>query len=572
MAALRLVISMFVALCLGAAAPQAQVTAYSLSPEIVGGAIKDLSVTIDMSATSSGVTRLNLSNKSPSSSDLWRNLRDFHVDGALAVADDGPAVRVIRSAPGARLTIHYRIVSAYERDPNADSFDTYQPTILSRWFWCYGEALFAVPQGDTSNVRFDWNGPPEMPFASSMERIAGRTMHFDDLVESVTVGGPDLHVTETRLSGEPIRVAIVGAYDFPSRSFSDAAVETIRAERTFWNESEGPFLVTLAPLERTIGTKGSRGEGRNGAFAIMATPDIPFDSLRTTIAHEYFHNWNPGRLGGMYPGDEEPAAYWFSEGFTDFYARRLLLRAGLTSLEDFVAAWNQMLLDYAESKAQNAPNLAIVKEFWTNPEIQKLPYQRGALLAAIWDQRVKSQSGGHTSIDDIMRSMRAHAAHGDNVAKSPELFVETARTFGLDARADVQRKILDGETIALPPNVFGPCLAVSTVTIAAFDRGFDNAATLKSGVISSVRPDSNAYVAGLRDGMKLLARVSGRVGDSRISYVLRVNDKGVEKSISYKPEGAATVSFQEIGIPPNLTPDERSRCASDAADRPHPSR
>src|SRR5579872_4343789 len=566
MRAFGLVLLFLTSLCTGAAGQTEQIATYVLSPELTDGAIKALDVTIHLSASSSGVTRLDLPSKSPSSSELWRNLRSINVDGALSVADDGPAVRVIRAAPGARLTISYRVVSAYDHDPGADSFDTYQPTILQRWFWAYGEALFAEPEGNASKVRFDWNGPPELPFASSLQRGPGETITFDDLTQSVAVGGADLHITDTGPSGARIRVAIIGAYDdFSSSTFSDVAVRTISAERDFWKDGEGPFLVALAPLDRTVGRRSSRGEGRNGAFAIMATPDIPFDSLKTTIAHEYFHNWNPGLLGGMYAGDEEPAAYWFSEGFTDYYARRLLLRAGLIGLEEFVAAWNQMLLDYGESKAQNAPNSAIVKNFWTDPEIEKLPYQRGALLAAIWEQRLELQSTGRISIDDIMRAMRASVARGDKTAKSPELFVETAETFGLDVASDVQHKIRDGETITLPPNVFGPCLAVSSVTIAAFDRGFDNTATLKSGMISGVRPDSNAYAAGLRNGMTLISKAAGRFGDSRVPYVLRVKDSGAERLISYKPEGTTKVSFQQIELPPTLTPEQRVRCTRDAS-------
>ena len=40
----------------------------------------------------------------------------------------------------------------------------------------------------------------------------------------------------------------------------------------------------------------------------------------------------------------------FSEGFTDFYARKLSLRSGLFSLQDFLADWNRMLAAYAATK------------------------------------------------------------------------------------------------------------------------------------------------------------------------------------------------------------------------------
>ena len=128
-------------------------------------------------------------------------------------------------------------------------------------------------------------------------------------------------------AGAPVRVAIIGRYGFTGEAFADTAAQVIAGERAFWKDRERPFLVALAPLTPELTGLSARGEGRAGAFAVQTTTNFGLDGLTTLVGHEYFHTWNADRLGGIDEGEREPASYWFSEGFTEFYARRLLLRS-----------------------------------------------------------------------------------------------------------------------------------------------------------------------------------------------------------------------------------------------------
>jgi predicted metalloprotease with PDZ domain len=550
---------------IGAAKPPPAVMDYTVSPEMSGADLAALDVTLRMRADPSGVTRLKLPDESAGSTELWRYLKDIRVEGAASVAEDGPAIRVIRSAPNAALTVRYRVVSAFDRDPDATTFDTYKPTIRPRWFWAYGEALFLQPEAGEPRARFAWTGAPKgYPFASDLEHAGGKTMRMDDLFESVLVGGPDLQLHRRAADG-PLRIAMVGRYPFSGEAFADTASHIIAAERAFWRAKEGSFLVVLAPLAVTPGHRSTRGEGRGDAFAIMTTPDMPEDLLKATLAHEYFHTWNPARMGHMYPGDQERAAYWFSEGFTDFYARRLMLRSGEGDLRTFAKTWNDMLLAYAASPARDAPGAKIVEGFWKDRSVEKLPYQRGAILAAKWDRELRDRSGGRVGIDDVVRAMVVRAkALGAKSPKAPDLFVEVARTFGLDAKPDIDSVIVGGAPALLPANAFGPCLPVKTLSIAAFDYGFDFDATRKTNTITGLRPDSPAYAAGLREGMAYVKRENGAPGDSRQPVSLRVKDAAAERVITYLPAGAGRITLQEIAAP-ELSAAQLAACAGDAA-------
>ena len=67
------------------------------------------------------------------------------------------------------------------------------------------------------------------------------------------------------------------------------------------------------------------------SIALFQPSGHPLDfGLKYVLAHELFHEWNADQ---MRAGDTP--LLWFSEGFTDYYARLLLLRSGLISLDDY---------------------------------------------------------------------------------------------------------------------------------------------------------------------------------------------------------------------------------------------
>jgi predicted metalloprotease with PDZ domain len=77
-----------------------------------------------------------------------------------------------------------------------------------------------------------------------------------------------------------------------------------------------------------------------------------------------------------------------------------------------------------------------------------------------------------------------------------------------------------------------------------------------------LRDDSPGYRAGLRNGMKILKRESGKTGDSRVPLSYRVLDNGVERVIRYQPEGEKRVTLQEFTLKASMTDAERRECVA----------
>jgi predicted metalloprotease with PDZ domain len=216
-----------------------------------------------------------------------------------------------------------------------------------------------------------------------------------------------------------------------------------------------------------------------------------------------------------------------------------------------------MLLAYGASPERRSPNTRVVEAFWSSDAVQKLPYQRGAMLAAIWNARLRAKSHGRVGLDDVMRAQKAAAAKRSVDAAA--LFPRIARRFGLDVSEDLKRFVDQGAPLTLPQDVFGPCARVVEEERPIFSRGFDSEATAKAGMrVVGTDPASPAYAAGLRDGMTVVARVEGQPGDSLKPYALQVDDHGARKVIRYLPQGAAKVRVQQV----RLTAGAGATCAT----------
>lgn len=548
-----------------APAPAPASVDYVLAPEFADQQLVALRVELDLLGDPSGTTRLNIPDRWGDARELWKTVRDLEITGATEVVEDGPTARIVRAAPNARLQVRYRVVSAFDREPTSEDGQLFAPVIRPDWFYLFGEALFIFPDGrDDDPVTFTWRGaPPGFQFASDLEHLAGaRPGVVGDVVESTVIGGTGLH-TRADPSGQ-VRVAMVGDYDFGRDAFFDLALAIIAAQRDFWGDGDAPFLITVAPQKKVPGRLSLGGTGRSDAFALSISQDTPLPELRHLLAHEYFHTWNARQLGGQADGDQEGAGKWFAEGFTEFYTWRLLLRAGLYSLEEFVAAWNAALLEYWLSPARDQPNARIAADYWNDRAVSRLPYRRGPLLAAIWDQRLRRASAGARDLDDVLHAMRAKVRDADHKLgpDAASLFAPTYHELGgPDLGPDLERFVAQGATINLPTDVFGECVRVVTTTRRSFERGWDVAATQAAGkVITGLRKGSPAHRAGLRDGMKIVELLAGEPGDSTVPYVLRVMSGKRERTITFKPEGDQQITVEQLVLAPNLTPERRAAC------------
>jgi predicted metalloprotease with PDZ domain len=509
-----------------------------------------------------GETVLSLPSEWGGFTELHQGVRDLRIDGkGVAVSSPDAAKRVVRHEPGAELRVRYRIVQYWPGVPKVTGGNEYRPILQPGYFHVIGDTVFIVPEGDGSRpASFAVKGLPRgWAFASDLEHASsGRKLVLGDIIESVSVGG-DFRVAKRG----PVRVAIRGKWSFTDDAFMGQLKPIFASHRRFWGDAEEPYLVTVIQLASEPGQRSIGGTGRSDAFAFFATDNADSVGLSYTLAHEHMHTWIPRRIGGM-PGEEEQRDYWLSEGFTDFYTMRLLVRDAVWTVEQFVTQLNDHMADYANSPVRTAPNAHIVANFWKDPDSGKLPYRRGQLLATKWDFDVRRATNGARDLDDIVLAMKARAQTvTDKPPVASVLFKEEMQRVGVDVSADLARLMEKGEAVLLPADVFAPCGTMATLDLAEFDRGFDPVKTSENGnKITGLREDSPAYRAGLREGMQIVKRESGKNGDSRVDLSYRVLDNGVERVITFKPEGSKRITLQEFTLKTGMSDAQRKACVA----------
>ncbi|WP_337052988.1 hypothetical protein [Pseudoxanthomonas sp. USHLN014] len=527
-------------------------TRYELSAETDDGRITALDVTIRLQADPSGRTVIDWAEQWAGEEHLGQWARDISVEGARRTAVAPHGGRIVDSAPGAPLVMRYRILSAHQAAPAVSNSRQPDPIVRPDWFYAVGFSLYAQPAGrEDRPATFTWRGPHGIGFASDAQHLQG-LMHQPrtgkDIRESVAIGGRDLRVSTMRVGGEPLRVASIGRFGFDMAAFARLAGKVIASERTFWGDDQaGPFLITAIPLASEPKQTGFSGTGLGDAFATWIGQDTPLPDLAWFLAHEYFHSWNPRQLGHTEDATEA-RTYWISEGFTDFFARRLMLRAGLLSPERFVEEWNEVLAHYARSPYRTSPNAVVADRFWKDERARMMPYQRGALLAAVWDRRLRQRSGGRTSLDDVLHDQRRRA-QADPALALQDALVAAAAHAGLDLRPEISRYVDHAAPVLLSEDAFGECAWVVSVDTPVFDRGWDTEATTRQGdVVTGLDPASTAYAAGLRNGMKLLSQSGGNPADPQVEITLVAQDASGQHRLRFRPLGRETVRLQRIEL------------------------
>lgn len=537
--------------CVSATAPER--IEYALTPIVENGVLSSVQYDLYFRGEADGESTLRLPDSWGGQNELWKGIANLQVANATMRDGETPNQRLLSYRPNARIHVRYRVIQDWEGAPRAELGNSYRPVIQPNYFHLIGEASMVTPgEADIRTpVRFRLrNLPRGWSFASDLEHDG---LVVGDLWSSVTVGG-DFRVLRDPATN--VRLAIRGQWTFTGADFMREASSIIGGHRAFWGDPASPYLVTVLQLAGPENWISVGGTGLNDAFAFFATPNGEAATITRTLAHESLHTWVPAQIGGM--PQPEAADYWLSEGFTDFYTGRMLVRGGVWTPQQYAADLNIMLRDYAQSSVRTEPNTRVVADFWNNQEVQKLPYQRGRMLALVWDGRLRAN--GH-SFDEVVRAMRARARAATEPLTAAGIFPEAASAAGLDPSAELASNIEAGAPIALPADLLAPCGRIGTREVPNFHRGFDIEATqANNNIIAGVDRTLPAYAAGVRDGMTLIRREAGEIGDSEqeIAYVMR--DGETERTFRYMPRGRGSFTLQQLEIDANLEGERLAQC------------
>jgi predicted metalloprotease with PDZ domain len=234
---------------------------------------------------------------------------------------------------------------------------------------------------------------------------------------------------------------------------------------------------------------------------------------------------------------------------------RVLTRSGQWSAADFAARFSEFLREYDQSPVREAPNARIVADFWNTPEVGDLPYRRGMLLATYWDARVRAATGGRKDFDDVLLWMQVRARRDPDAPAVDLLRRAMRRVARIDIGPDLAAYVDQGQAVDISSDVYEPCGTLEWVQRAPFHRGFDIQATIEDGdIVRGTIVDGPAWVAGLRDGMKLIGRRGGEIGDPDQEIAYEIEDGGERRVLRWMPRGQGRERFRRLAMRADLTP------------------
>lgn len=385
-----------------------------------------------------------------------------------------------------------------------------------------------------------------------------------ELRSALFVAG-DLQLATRELTGGTLAVTTAaGGFAFDVVPFADLVARIVEVERELMREDDAPFYWVNAIPVGEANPQGFSfgGTGLTNCFALFLQPDaeIALDSrmglpIRKLLAHECFHEWNGISIPLAQP---EERCYWFSEGFTDYFARVVLHRAGWLDDAGYVASLNEALRRYHLSGPRNLPAEELGEAFWTDREAQDQPYLRGDVVAMVVDHAIRRASGGSDDLAGLLRDLvEEHARTG--IRMDADLLLERieARTDPATAQA-VRGVVVGGATATLPAD-FAALLhdpgayRVEETTLHRFELGFDLEASQPDMTLRGVLPGSAAAQAGLADGQEVAGwSIYWDDVEHDVEITLREASGGSGETIAYRPLGEPLTVPQLVP----RTPDE----------------
>lgn len=310
-----------------------------------------------------------------------------------------------------------------EFDYHATTLALNQAKITKDFAFFTGTQLFLEVSGHRkkpSDVRFEF--PEGWRIMTSLKDTRGPKVFtasdYDTLVDSTTQMGI-FDVTRFDVEGKPHYFVATPAGAF-SQEKSARFVEMLTKAYTAQLAIFGGGLpydkhICFYFFQRAESNAAGALEHGNSFVAFAppgdrATPEM----LIGTAAHEFFHTWNVKRIrpAEMFPYDyareNETSLLWFSEGFTNYYTEKSLLRAGIRTRENFLSGVGRAMGGVESNEARHyiSPADASTSTWlgYDTPQPFEISYYtQGQNLGALLDLAMLADTKGAAGLDEVFR-------------------------------------------------------------------------------------------------------------------------------------------------------------------------
>ncbi|WP_333023787.1 M61 family metallopeptidase [Wolbachia endosymbiont of Pentidionis agamae] len=239
---------------------------------------------------------------------------------------------------------------------------------------------------------------------------------------------------------------------------------------------------------------------------IIVKGDINKDikEYNRVISHELAHRYIGHTIKQDTDKKNEIKYKWFFEGFTEFYGVKTLLNAELIDIDEYLTIINSTIKEYFNSIINNINFEKISEKHLLDKNIRMLSYYKGFILAVIINEKLNEVSNNKYNLLDLVNEI-IDEINSNHIRFDTDLFSCYLKS---QLSESFVKKIIDSINnpnilLTLLPNT----LLNKNLTFQDIDKHseicFNIIKTLETQKIKGVKPGSNCYNSGLRDGQQL---------------------------------------------------------------------
>jgi Predicted protease with the C-terminal PDZ domain len=235
----------------------------------------------------------------------------------------------------------------------------------------------------------------------------------------------------------PRRTVRVGAFNMTIATPSEKAIppelERLVAQtaamttRLFPDTPPDDYLMTF------FRESSEDGEAFDSSAAFTSPESFDRSSLMVTghtVVHELFHYWIGHKI---HAGDRERLA-WFTEGFTDYYATRVMFASGVLTSAEVGARIGNRLTGYEYFFASPLfEGVSLAGAGKRKGSYRLGVYNGGWMVALALDVRIRQATSGAASLDDVMRKLFATHGLTNTAVAEQDIIAATSAAFGESA-------------------------------------------------------------------------------------------------------------------------------------------
>ena len=268
----------------------------------------------------------------------------------------------------------------------------------------FGDLLPEVPKSP-SGVAVEFELPPGWQMSSSSRSTAGN-FFVDDPEKAVFVIGRELHSRSGKGNGTELRLISLGNWPFSDKVVFESALRLLtRYQQLTGFKLRRTPTILITPFPIASVTTNWKAETRGDTSILLLNPQAPWNNWRAQLpiifTHELFHLWVPNSL--QLKGDYD----WFFEGFTSYVALQEALELKLIRFPEYLNTLGRVYDSYLSS-TDDQSLLEASERRWTSSS--SVVYDKGMLVAFVYDLLVRRESGGVSTLRDQYRSLFANFA------------------------------------------------------------------------------------------------------------------------------------------------------------------